>query len=222
MAPAGAAQGPGPALGQPHPDPPGMLELVISRLADGPVPGAGMPGAIRSKRPAICSFPCSNRAAAAGPPRPGSSPRRRCSAPARRPPATPRPGGRPARWPGSRPDRDATEHRRGTPRRAPRPPRPRRGFPGPQLPAHTARSPVSAASAAAANPAASSCRTCSQVISPSRRSASVNPFSESPGSPYTRRTPDALSVETMTSATVAVILWSFRLCHVPCDQRVPA
>ena len=56
MAPAGAAQGPGPALGQPHPDPPGVLELVISRLADGPVPGAGMPGAIRSGRPAICSF----------------------------------------------------------------------------------------------------------------------------------------------------------------------
>ena len=93
-------------------------------------------------------------------------------------------------------------------------------FPGPQLPAHTASSPVSAASAAAANPAASSCRTCSQVISPSRRSASVNPFSESPGSPYTRRTPDAFSVATMTSATVAVIVWSFRLCHVPCDQRV--
>ena len=65
MAPAGAAQGPGPALGQPHPDPPGMLELVTSRLADGPVPGAGMLGAIRSKRPAICSSPCSNRAAAA-------------------------------------------------------------------------------------------------------------------------------------------------------------
>ena len=56
MAPAGAAQGPGPALGQPHPGPPGVLELVISRLADGPVPGAGMLGAIRSKRPAICSF----------------------------------------------------------------------------------------------------------------------------------------------------------------------
>ena len=55
-------------------------------------------------------------------------------------------------------------------------------LPGPQLPAHTASSPVSAA--AAANPAASSCRTCSQVISPSRRSASVKPFSESPGSPY--------------------------------------
>src|ERR1700678_3244036 len=79
-------------------------------------------------------------------------------------------------------------------------------LPGPQLPAHTASSPVSAASAAAANPAASSCRTCSQVISPSRRSASVNPLSESPGSPYTRRTPDAFSVATMTSATVVVIL----------------
>jgi hypothetical protein len=56
-------------------------------------------------------------------------------------------------------------------------------LPGPQLPAQTASSPVSAASAAAANPAASSCRTCSQVISPSRRSASVNPLSESPGIP---------------------------------------
>jgi hypothetical protein len=51
------AQGPGPALGQPHPDPPGVLDRVISRLADGPVLGAGMLGAIRSKRPAICSFP---------------------------------------------------------------------------------------------------------------------------------------------------------------------
>src|SRR6266536_6338849 len=29
MAPAGATQGPGPALGQPQPDPPGVLELVI-------------------------------------------------------------------------------------------------------------------------------------------------------------------------------------------------
>jgi hypothetical protein len=65
MAPAGATQGPGPALGQPHPDPPGVLELVISRLADGPVLGAGMLAAIRSRRPAICSFPCSIRAAAA-------------------------------------------------------------------------------------------------------------------------------------------------------------
>ena len=59
----GARSRPGP--GSAAPDPPGMLELVISRLADGPVPGAGMLGAIRSKRPAICSFPCSNRAAAA-------------------------------------------------------------------------------------------------------------------------------------------------------------
>jgi hypothetical protein len=93
-------------------------------------------------------------------------------------------------------------------------------LPGPQLPAHTASSRVSAASAPAANAAASSCRTCCQVISPSRRNASVNPFSESPGSPYTRRTPDAFSVETITSATVAVIVRSFRLCHVPADQRV--
>ena len=65
MAPAGTAQGPGPALGQPHPDPSGVLDLGINRLADGPVLGAGMLGAIRSKRPAICSFPCSSRAAAA-------------------------------------------------------------------------------------------------------------------------------------------------------------
>ena len=57
MAPAGAAQGPGPALGQPHPDPPGVLELVISRLADGPVLGAGMLGAIRSKRSRHLQFP---------------------------------------------------------------------------------------------------------------------------------------------------------------------
>ncbi len=78
-------------------------------------------------------------------------------------------------------------------------------LPGPQLAAHTASSPVSAASAAAANPAASSCRTCSQAMVPSRRSASVNPFSESPGIPYTRCTPDAFSVATITSATVVAI-----------------
>ncbi len=95
-------------------------------------------------------------------------------------------------------------------------------LPGPQLPAHTASSPVSAASPAAANAAASSCRTCPQVISPSRRNASVNPFSECPGIPYTRRTPDAFSVATMTSVTVAVIVWSFRSCHVRYDQRVGA
>ena len=83
-------------------------------------------------------------------------------------------------------------------------------LPGPQLAAHTASSPVSAASPAAANAAASSCRTCSQAIPPSRRSASVNPFSESPGIPYTRRTPDAFSVATMTSATVLAIVCSFR------------
>src|SRR6201996_7525135 len=90
-------------------------------------------------------------------------------------------------------------------------------LPGPQLPAHTASSPVSAASAAAAKPAASSCLTCSQVISPSRRSASVNPFSESPGSPYTRRTPDLFSVATITSATVVAIVRSF--CARPQDDR---
>ena len=56
-------------------------------------------------------------------------------------------------------------------------------LPGPQLAAHTASWPVSAASPAAANAAASSCRTCSQVIEPSRRNASVNPFTESPGIP---------------------------------------
>jgi hypothetical protein len=77
--------------------------------------------------------------------------------------------------------------------------------PGPQLAAHTASSPVSAAAAAAANAAASSCRTCSQVMVPSRRIASVNPFSESPGIPYTRRTPETRSVATITSATVVAI-----------------
>jgi hypothetical protein len=78
-------------------------------------------------------------------------------------------------------------------------------LPGPQLAAHTASSPVSAASPAAANAAASSCRTCSQVIVPSRRIASVNPFSESPGIPYIRCTPDTRSVATITSATVVAI-----------------
>jgi hypothetical protein len=40
---------------------------------------------------------------------------------------------------------------------------------------------------------------------PSRRSASVNPFSESPGMPYTRRTPDAFKIDTITSATLEAI-----------------
>jgi hypothetical protein len=40
-----------------------------------------------------------------------------------------------------------------------------------------------------------------QVEVPGPRIASVNPFSESPGSPYTRRTPDAFKVATTTSAT---------------------
>ena len=82
--------------------------------------------------------------------------------------------------------------------------------PGPQLVAHTASSPVSAASAAAANAAASSFRTCSQAIPPARRSASVKPFSESPGIPYIRRTPDSFKVATITSATVLAIVCSFR------------
>ena len=77
-------------------------------------------------------------------------------------------------------------------------------LPGPQLAAHTASSPVSAASAAAAKAAASSCRTCSQVSVPSRRSASVNPFSESPGIPYTRCTPADFRAWIITSATVAI------------------
>ena len=92
-------------------------------------------------------------------------------------------------------------------------------LPGPQLPAHTASCPVTAASAAAANPAASSCRTCSQVISPSRRSASMNPFTESPGIPYTRRTPDAFSAVTMTSATVLAMICSFRGCGYSAAQN---
>src|SRR5271165_2561789 len=75
-------------------------------------------------------------------------------------------------------------------------------FPGPQLAAQTASWPVIAASPAAANAAASSWRTCSHATSPSRRSASVKPLIESPGSPYTRRTPDAFRVATITSATV--------------------
>ena len=74
-------------------------------------------------------------------------------------------------------------------------------LPGPQLAAHTASSPVSAASPAAANAAASSCRTCSHAIVPSRRSESVNPFRESPGIPYTRCTPEARSVRAECQAS---------------------
>jgi hypothetical protein len=48
------------------------------------------------------------------------------------------------------------------------------------------------------------------VIPPARRIASVNPFSESPGIPYTRWTPDAFNVATITSATVLAIVCSFQ------------
>ena len=37
----------------------------------------------------------------------------------------------------------------------------------------------------------------------------MNPFSESPGSPYTRRTPDAFRAWTITSATVVAIACTF-------------
>jgi hypothetical protein len=43
---------------------------------------------------------------------------------------------------------------------------------------------------------------------PARRIASVNPFSESPGIPYTRRVPDAFNVATITSATLEAIIHS--------------
>jgi len=93
-------------------------------------------------------------------------------------------------------------------------------LPGPQLAAHTASSPVSAASAAAANAAPSSCRTCCQAMPPSRRSASVNPFAESPGIPYTRRTPDAFKVATKISATVLAIVCSFSSGHDRCPREL--
>jgi hypothetical protein len=47
------------------------------------------------------------------------------------------------------------------------------------------------------------------TLPPSRRIASVNPFRESPGIPYTRLTPDAFSIATMSSATVPAITDSF-------------
>jgi hypothetical protein len=50
----------------------------------------------------------------------------------------------------------------------------------------------------------------SQLIPPARRIASVNPFSESPGIPYTRRTPDAFNVATITSAGVLAIIAPFQ------------
>jgi len=55
---------------------------------------------------------------------------------------------------------------------------------------------------------------------PSRRSASVNPFSESPGIPYTRRTPDARNAETTTSATVLAIVCSFSSGHDRCPREL--
>jgi hypothetical protein len=48
---------------------------------------------------------------------------------------------------------------------------------------------------------------------PSRRIASVNPFSESPGIPYTWRTPESFRIDTITSATVAAIV-RFLRCAV--------
>jgi hypothetical protein len=55
--------------------------------------------------------------------------------------------------------------------------------------------------------APSSSRTCSQSISPSRRSASVNQLTESPGRPSMRRTPEALRVAIIASATVSGQAW---------------
>ena len=55
---------------------------------------------------------------------------------------------------------------------------------------------------------------CCQEMAPSRRSASVNPFSESPGIPYTRRTPDAFRIDTITSATLEAICAPF-----PAERR---
>jgi hypothetical protein len=43
---------------------------------------------------------------------------------------------------------------------------------------------------------------------PARRIASVNPFSESPGIPYTRRVRDAFNVATITSATLEAMIRS--------------
>jgi hypothetical protein len=43
----------------------------------------------------------------------------------------------------------------------------------------------------------------------------VNPFTESPGIPHTRRTPDAFSVATITSATVVAIESSLPAAALP-------
>jgi hypothetical protein len=58
-------------------------------------------------------------------------------------------------------------------------------------------------------------------IASSRRSASVNPFRESSGIPYTRRTPDAFSVATITSATVVAHLLLPSAWSIDCRIRMP-
>src|SRR5215831_17005563 len=78
-------------------------------------------------------------------------------------------------------------------------------LPGPQLPAQAASSPVKWASAPAANAATSSCRTWIQESPSCCRIESVMPFSESPETPYIRRTPDPMRVSTRTSATRAMV-----------------
>ncbi|CAG6390680.1 exported hypothetical protein [Actinacidiphila cocklensis] len=91
-------------------------------------------------------------------------------------------------------------------------------LPGPQLPTHTFSSPVSPASAAAARAALSSCRTCTQSTPSSRRMASVRPLSESPGRPYRRRTPEALSEAMTCSAKVGIRVPFLGHWRIRCDR----
>ncbi len=80
-------------------------------------------------------------------------------------------------------------------------------LPAHKLAAHTATSPVSAASAAGRE---SRGLLMPDVLPDDRavpvQRVSVNPFSEFPGIPYTRRAPDARRVGTITSATVLAMI----------------
>jgi hypothetical protein len=47
----------------------------------------------------------------------------------------------------------------------------------------------------------------------------VNPFRESPGTPYTRRTPELFNNATIASATLEATACSFQVRHPACDSQ---
>lgn len=90
-------------------------------------------------------------------------------------------------------------------------------LPGPHPPVATARRPVTAASPDAANAADCSELTCAHATHGSQLSAAVKRL---PGTPKTRRAPDALSLATISSATVR-LTWFASSVEAGCISRCP-